>query len=203
MAIYSKKDFGVELKVDEFFLILVDQVANEVICWVLEKLFVQYFIILEENKVVFYEICKNYDYYWLVDFLDGIKEFIKCNGEFIVNIVFIYVGKLVMGVVYVFCFDEIYWGVEGVGVFLEVNGKMIRFEVLVFKLVDEGLNVVCFWFYFNDDIQAFVDKLKNLFLVFIGSFLKFLIIVKGEVYVYLCLGLMMEWDMVVVQAVLE
>ena len=203
MAIYSKKDLGVELKADESPLTLADQAANEVICRALEKLSVQYPIISEENKAVPYETRKNYDYHWLVDPLDGTKEFIKRNGEFTVNIALIHAGKPVMGVVYVPCFDETYWGAEGVGAFLEANGKTTRLEVPAFKLADEGLNVVCSRSHLNDDTQAFVDKLKNPSLVPTGSSLKFLIIAKGEAHVYPRLGPTMEWDTAAAQAVLE
>lgn len=203
MAIYSKKDLGVELKADESPLTLADQASNEVICRALEKLSVQYPIISEENKAVPYETRKDYDYHWLVDPLDGTKEFIKRNGEFTVNIALIHAGKPVMGVVYVPCFDEAYWGAEGVGAFLEANGETTKLEVPAFNLADEGLNVVCSRSHLNDDTQAFVDNLKNPSLVPTGSSLKFLIIAKGQAHVYPRLGPTMEWDTAAAQAVLE
>lgn len=61
----------------------------------------------------------------MVDFLDGIKEFIKKNGEFIVNIVFIEDGKFILGVVYVLVFNKSYVGVVGEGVWIEVDGEFI------------------------------------------------------------------------------
>lgn len=76
------------------------------------------FILLEENKEIFYYECKDFDYFWLVDLLDGIKEFIKWNGEFIVNIVLVKGSEVVFGVVYVFVSDELFWVVKEYGVYL-------------------------------------------------------------------------------------
>lgn len=203
MAIYGKADFGVELKSDESPLTLADQAANEVICRALEKLPVQYPIISEENKAVPYETRKAYDYHWLVDPLDGTKEFIKRNGEFTVNIALIHQGRPVLGVVYVPCFNEAYWGAEGEGAFLEINGEATRLEAPSFQLSDEGLNVVCSRSHLNEATQAFVNGLNNPDLVPTGSSLKFLIIAKGQAHVYPRLGPTMEWDTAAAQAVLE
>lgn len=203
MAVYGKKDLGVELKADESPLTLADQAANEVICRELEKLPVRYPIISEENKAVPYATRKNYEYHWLVDPLDGTKEFIKRNGEFTVNIALIHQGRPVMGVVYVPCFNEAYWGAAGVGAYLETNGTSTKLEVPPFHLTDEGLHVVCSRSHLNEDTQAFVDKLNGPELVPKGSSLKFLIIARGEAHVYPRLGPTMEWDTAAAQAVLE
>lgn len=75
--------------------------------------------------------------YWLVDLLDGIKEFIKKNGEFMVNIVFIENGKLIMGVVYVLVLNKSYVGIVGEGVWIEVNGEFI----VIFVCKYDGVEV--------------------------------------------------------------
>ena len=80
----------IEKKSDNSPLTIADRTANKIICDALEKLPVQYPIISEENKAIPYEERKNFEYCWLVDPLDGTKEFIKRNGEFTVNICLLY-----------------------------------------------------------------------------------------------------------------
>ncbi|TXB67625.1 3'(2'),5'-bisphosphate nucleotidase CysQ [Phaeodactylibacter luteus] len=203
MAVYSKEDVGVELKADESPLTLADQAANEVICRALEALPVQYPIISEENKAIPYETRKSFGRHWLVDPLDGTKEFIKRNGEFTVNIALVDQGRPVIGVVYVPCLNELYWSVAGDGAYLEYNGEQRKLQAPAFKLADEGLRVVCSRSHLNEATQAFVDALAKPELVPTGSSLKFLIIAKGEAHVYPRLGPTMEWDTGAAQAILE
>lgn len=203
MAIYGQSDFGIALKADESPLTLADQSANEVICKALEQLPVQYPIISEENKAIPYEQRKDYARHWLVDPLDGTKEFIKRNGEFTVNIALIEAGRPIMGVVYVPCWEELYWAAAGHGAYLERNGETERLQAPSFQLSDAGLKVVCSRSHLNESTQAFVDALQAPELVPTGSSLKFLIIAKGQAHVYPRLGPTMEWDTAAAQAVLQ
>ena len=101
LKVYAKEaDFQIEHKKDDSPLTKADQNANQVICESLASLSVQYPIISEENKQIPYEIRKDYHRYWLVDPLDGTKEFIKRNGEFTVNIALVENQKVILGVVY-------------------------------------------------------------------------------------------------------
>lgn len=203
MAIYGTTDFGVELKADESPLTLADKAANEVICAGLEKLPLQYPIVSEENKAIPYEERKGFGYNWLVDPLDGTKEFIKRNGEFTVNIALIHKGEPVLGVVCVPCFDETYWAVKGEGAWWERGGETQAIHAASFRLSDRGLNVVCSRSHLNEGTQAFIDKLQSPELVAQGSSLKFLILARGEAHVYPRLGPTMEWDTAAAQAILE
>jgi 3'(2'), 5'-bisphosphate nucleotidase len=203
MAIYGREDFDVELKADESPLTIADKAANDIICAKLEQLSVKFPIISEENKAVPYETRKDYEYHWLVDPLDGTKEFIKRNGEFTVNIALIHNGEPVMGVVHVPCFNETYWGARGEGAFLERDGETHALQAKDFHMTDKGLGVVCSRSHLNDATQAFVDQLEEPALVPKGSSLKFLILAKGEAHLYPRLGPTMEWDTAAAQAVLE
>ena len=203
MAIYGKEDFGIELKQDESPLTLADRAANDVICKALAKLPVQYPIVSEENRAIPYEERKAFEYNWLVDPLDGTKEFIKRNGEFTVNIALIHHGAPVLGVVYVPCFNETYWAVKGEGAYWERNGETHPIQAAAFSLTDPGLNVVCSRSHLNEETQAFIDKLTSPERVAKGSSLKFLIVARGEAHVYPRLGPTMEWDTAAAQAVLE
>ena len=116
MDIYkNEEDFGVETKGDDSPLTKADKAANAIICKGLERITPDIPIISEENKLTDYTVRKDYDYCWLVDPLDGTKEFIKRNGEFTVNIALLKGNRPILGVVYAPVPDEMYWGVKDKG----------------------------------------------------------------------------------------
>ena len=105
MKIYNQ-EFDVEYKTDSSPLTIADKKANEIIVTALNQLSVNSFleqnipIISEEGRSVPYDERKNWEYFWLIDPLDGTKEFVKKNGEFTINIALINKEKTVLGVVY-------------------------------------------------------------------------------------------------------
>lgn len=201
--IYDSGDFSIEAKADDSPLTIADKTANDIICAGLEKLSKLYPIISEENKLVEYEERSAYEYYWLVDPLDGTKEFIKKNGEFTVNIALIHKQRVVMGVVYAPVLDEMYWAAKGEGAYLEQDGESTKLNANTFTTEDEGLRIVCSRSHLNDETQAFVDKLKAPVLVSKGSSLKFLILAKGNAELYPRIAPTMEWDTAAAQIILE
>jgi 3'(2'), 5'-bisphosphate nucleotidase len=204
LDIYKKSE-GVEIerKSDNSPLTIADKAANKVICDGLEKLDFQFPIISEENKEIPYSERKDYKYNWLVDPLDGTKEFIKRNGEFTVNIALIKSGQPVMGIVYAPVLDEMYWALKGEGAYLIKDGKETRISASEFNMTDEGLRVVCSRSHLNQGTQDFVDALNGPELVSKGSSLKFLILAKGEAELYPRIAPTMEWDTGAAQVVLE
>ncbi len=202
MAVYAKEEVGIEFKPDESPLTLADRASNEVICAGLAALPVQYPVVSEENKAIPFGERRAYSFYWLVDPLDGTKEFIKRNGEFTVNIALIHQGQPVLGVVFVPCFQEAYWAVKGQGAYLETDGESRRLQAASFGLSDAGLRLVCSRSHLNEATQAFVDQFEAPVLVSQGSSLKFLVLAKGEAHVYPRLAPTMEWDTAAAQAIL-
>lgn len=200
---HNEADFNVELKSDDSPLTKADRAANTVICKGLESLSEVFPILSEENKTIPYEERKSYPYYWLVDPLDGTKEFIKRNGEFTVNIALVHQQEPVLGVVYAPVLDEMYWAVKGEGAWLERDGKTRKLEANAFRMSDPGLKVVCSRSHLNEGTQAFIDALNTPEKVSRGSSLKFLLMAKGEAHVYPRLGPTMEWDTGAAQIVLE
>lgn len=200
-----EKSAGIEIekKSDNSPLTIADRTANKIICDALEQLPVRYPIISEENKAISYEERKDFEYCWLVDPLDGTKEFIKRNGEFTVNIALIYQQQIVLGVVYASDRDEMYWAVKGEGAYQIIDGKDVRLSAKNFTMKDDGLKVVCSRSHLNEGTQAFVDALVNPELVATGSSLKFLIIAAGQAHVYPRLAPTMEWDTGAAQVILE
>ncbi len=199
----SATSFEVEEKKDLSPLTVADKKSNAVICDGLETLVVKYPIVSEENKAIPYDIRKDFNRFWLVDPLDGTKEFIKRNGEFTVNIALVEKGRPVLGIVYAPVLDEMYWAVKGEGAFLEKEGRTSKLKAASFQLTDSGLRVVCSRSHLNPDTQAYVDQLNEPDLVPKGSSLKFLILAKGEAHAYPRLGPTMEWDTGAAQIVLE
>lgn len=184
----------IEKKADDSPLTIADKTANGIICAGLEKLELQFPIVSEENKAIPYTERKNFIYSWLVDPLDGTKEFIKRNGEFTVNIALIYQQKPVLGVVYTPVTQEMYWAIKDGGAFLVKNGETTLLTAASFNWSDSGLKIVCSRSHLNEATQAFVDNLDQPELVATGSSLKFLIMAKGDAHAYPRLGPTMEWD---------
>ncbi len=200
---HSASDVEIVSKADNSPLTLADRASNAVICEELEKLDLKFPIISEENKVVSYEERKHYTYYWLIDPLDGTKEFIKRNGEFTVNIALIHKGRTVLGVVYAPVLNEMYWASKGYGAYMSGTDGEEKLEAKHFSMKDNGLGVVCSRSHLNEGTQKYVDQLNNPVLVAKGSSLKFLILAKGGAHLYPRLAPTMEWDTAAAQIVLE
>jgi 3'(2'), 5'-bisphosphate nucleotidase len=204
MEIYNAAEGIVyDKKTDNSPLTQADREGNSIICAALEKLSVQFPIISEENKLLTYEERKNYEHFWLVDPLDGTKEFIKRNGEFTVNIALIKGQTPVMSVVLAPAINEMYWAVKGLGAFLIKDGETTQLNAKTFTMSDEGLGVVCSRSHLNQETQDFIDKLDNPTKVSTGSSLKFLILAKGEAHLYPRIAPTMEWDTAAAQMILE
>ncbi len=203
LHIYNHEDFGVEIKSDQSPLTKADKASNAIICEGLEKLTLIFPIISEENKEVTYEERKNWQRCWLVDPLDGTKEFIKRNGDFTVNIALVENGQIVLGVVGIPFHNEIYWAVEGEGAFLVKNGKEEKIAVASFNSTDPGLKIVASRSHLNQETQDFISNFNKPELVSKGSALKFLLLAKGEAHIYPRIAPTMEWDTAAAQIILE
>ena len=203
LQIYDSNAFDVELKNDNSPLTRADRASNTVIVEGLAQLPVSYPVISEESRDIPYEERRHYETFWLVDPLDGTKEFIKRNGEFTVNIALVHRGQPVVGVVYAPVLDEMYWAMEGVGAFLEHDGEVTKLQAATFAMEDPGLGVVCSRSHLNDATQQFVDALHSPETVSKGSSLKFLILASGKAHLYPRIAPTMEWDTGAAQCILE
>jgi len=119
LNIYISTDFAVVIKDDNSPVTIADKKANDYICQNLRMLYPDIPIISEESKNEPYHIRKNYTYAWLIDPLDGTKEFIKKNGEFTVNIGLIYKQTPIAGFVNIPAQGLTYWAVQGMGAFIK------------------------------------------------------------------------------------
>lgn len=193
----------IEKKADDSPLTIADRKANKVICDRLEQLDPVFPIVSEENKEIPYDVRKNFEYNWLVDPLDGTKEFIKRNGDFTVNIALVHKGRTILGVVYIPVTNETYWAAQGEGAFQRENGQDRPLQAATFSLKDAGLKLVCSRSHLNDETQSFVDGFESPELVSRGSSLKFLILAQGKAHIYPRLAPTMEWDTGAAQIILE
>lgn len=204
MEVYEDIDnFNVETKDDNSPLTRADKEANKIICEGLEKLSVLYPIISEENKAQPYSERKEFEYCWMVDPLDGTKEFIKRNGEFTVNIALIHNNASVGGVVYAPVMDEMYFAVKGQGATMIKDGTISDLAATYYHSQEKALSIVCSRSHLNDETQAFIDDYDAPLKVAKGSSLKFLILAAGGAQVYPRLAPTMEWDTAAAHIILE
>jgi 3'(2'), 5'-bisphosphate nucleotidase len=196
-------DFEISKKEDESPLTIADRSSNDFICKELSKLEIKFPIISEENAKISYDIRKNYEFFWLVDPLDGTKEFIKRNGEFTVNIALVNKTIPVLGVIYTPCLNELYWAVKGEGAFQLKQSIVSRLSVNQFKLSDKNLKVVASKSHLNVETKALIDKLDHPQIISKGSSLKFMMLASGEADYYPRLSPTMEWDTAAAQVILE
>jgi len=187
-----RKDFRFEMKEDSSPVTEADIKANDIIVKILSTEFPQYSILSEETKDDFSRLENRWC--WIVDPLDGTKEFIKRNDEFTVNIALSENGKIVLGVVYAPIFDELYFGVKDIGAFMEKK-KGVPIEIKVSERTEHisGLQSrsrpvnMCANIY--DKNRDKVTMVTNM-----GSSLKGCKIAEGMFDVYFNCGFSMIWD---------
>lgn len=198
MVIYAQ-DFSVELKGDNSPLTMADQKSNAIIINALKALHPDIPIISEETKVMAYEERKNWNEYWLVDPLDGTKEFIKKNGEFTVNIALMSNGEPVLGVVYAPAKNLMWYGMKGEGSFIvNEDGSKRRLNKGANWRDLQKVNVVGSRSHMSEETMQFVEGLKKegkeVDFVSSGSSLKFCLVAEGKADVYPRFAPTMEWD---------
>jgi len=193
LKVYDSDDFNVELKGDNSPLTLADKEANNIITEHLKE--TDYPILSEEGNSIDYEERKNWQKFWLVDPLDGTKEFVKRNGEFTVNIALIENQLPVLGVLYAPVLKKLYYATKGRGAYLQIDGnqpKKLTKEKIDLK--SPNLKVVASRSHLNEDTKMFLSQLINPEIVSMGSSLKFMILAEGQADVYPRFGPTMEWD---------
>lgn len=202
VKVYDSGDFQAEAKGDQSPLTLADKKAHQKIVSILKATGIP--ILSEEGKNIPYGERKGWEHFWMVDPLDGTKEFIKRNGEFTVNIALINKNTPILGVVSVPVTDEVYYATEGYGAYMRKDGRDHKLERR--KPVDlqrEGLRVVASRSHMNEDTQRFIDKLRNPGLVSAGSSLKFMLLAGGKADVYPRYAPTMEWDTAAAHAIVR
>lgn len=198
MQIYAR-EFTVEMKEDKSPLTEADKISNAVILEGLKKDYPDIPFISEETKLTAYAVRKEWKRFWLIDPIDGTKEFIKKNGEFTVNIALIEDGVPVVGVVHVPAQNKTYGGVMGIGSFkIEGTGSKEPIENTVHYSTKQKITVVASRSHLDENTLGFVEELKaqgkEVEFLSSGSSLKFCLVAEGAADVYPRFAPTMEWD---------
>ena len=213
LEVYNS-DFAVEHKEDKSPLTEADKQSNAVIEHFLSDTGLP--LLSEEGKSIAYEDRKDWEYFWMIDPLDGTKEFIKRNGEFTVNIALMHKNYPVLGVVYVPEKNIVYLGDEKLGGFKIEDAQDSYLDLDAIKMVakrlpeadnDRKYTVVGSRSHPSAETQEFIDELEktkgNIDVISIGSSLKLCLVAEGKADAYPRFAPTMEWDTAAGQAVVE
>lgn len=214
LKVYHSGNFGIEQKADNSPLTIADKKAHESITEILKS--TDYPILSEEGEFLPYNERMRWPYFWMVDPLDGTKEFVKRNGEFTVNIALIHQQCSILGVIYVPVTRMLYYAAEGIGSYkIEIN-SFLNFDLpgiisqSVKLPVDTGsrtFTVVASRSHLSETTQDFIAGLKQehqeIEFISYGSSIKLCIIAEGNADVYPRFAPTMEWDTAAGQAICE
>lgn len=208
MAVYDTADFGVDMKADNSPLTKADLAAHAILEPGLQKLVAGVPVLSEEGKMPAWEERKQWQRYWIIDPLDGTKEFIKRNGEFTVNIALIDNGEPILGVVHVPALNISYSGVKGAGAFKYEKGEKKTIHTrAINNRHNEPVAVVASRSHGADAVDTLLakisEKLGEVALKNMGSSLKLCLVAEGAADIYPRLALTSEWDTAAAQAVVE
>ncbi len=207
LEIYDSGDFGTETKSDHSPLTLADKAAHTIISSLLQETGLP--ILSEEGISVDYKDRKIWDYFWLIDPLDGTKEFIKRTGEFTVNIALMHSNIPVAGVIYAPYIDTLYYGSEETGVYKIDKGEKVQLASIVKKRSipelkqREKITVVASISHINEETTNFINQFRNPTLSSMGSSLKLMLLAEGAADIYPRLAPTMEWDTAAGDAILR
>ncbi|HWR95708.1 MAG TPA: 3'(2'),5'-bisphosphate nucleotidase CysQ [Arenimonas sp.] len=199
MAVY-RQDFTVTEKSDASPLTQADLAAHRCIVGLLPDIHSSLPILSEESAAIDWATRRTWDRYWLVDPLDGTREFIKKNDEFTVNIALIEHGEPVLGVVYAPALDWLLVGGRGLGAQWFKGAEQGTARV---AKAASPLRVAASRSHRDEKTQAYLDQIGAVDTVGLGSSLKFCRIATGDVDLYPRFGPTSEWDTAAAQAVLE
>lgn len=200
MEVYVAGKVNVLQKADLSPVTEADMAAHRVLASQLDPLLPSCPVVSEESEAL-HTHRHSATRFWLIDPLDGTKEFIAGNGEFTVNIALIDEGRSVLGVVYAPAIDMLYWGGPEIGAFRTIGSKSS--QIMVGGAIAEECRVVASKSHLNAETKAFIDRLGPVRLVQAGSSLKFCCVAEGGADIYPRLAPTCEWDTAAAQAILE
>lgn len=214
MAVY-KTDFKVETKSDNTPVTLADKASSKIIIKLLSKSNLP--VISEEEELPNYAIRKNWQHVWIIDPLDGTKEFIKKNGEFTVNVALIENNLPIIGVIYVPVFDRLYFAAKTIGSFLYEGGInvidlsldqiILRSKTLPLHRLPDTYTLMASRSHLSREINYRISQLEKVYgkiaVINAGSSIKQCWVAEGKAHEYSRLGITMEWDTAAGQCILE
>jgi 3'(2'), 5'-bisphosphate nucleotidase len=210
---FFRQDFEVYSKEDNSPLTLADLESNRIINEFLETTGIP--ILSEENKLISFDDRKHWQRFWMVDPLDGTKEFIRKNPEYSVNIALIEKNTPILGVVYIPAKELIYYGDRNQGSYKALvqdftSVKKIRNESIklpIQNITREKPVILVSKSHLSEDTQLFIDQIQTLIgectVESYGSSLKFCLIAEGKADLYPRIGSTMEWDTAASHAIVK
>jgi len=186
-------DFDIQSKQDNTPLTTADMAAHFYILNALKSLTPTLPVLSEEDADIPFTTRKTWDTYWLVDPLDGTREFIKGNGEFTVNIALIHHNKSVLGVINAPVIHHTYFAYNGSGAF-KITEKSTAKKIHCRKSDINNLTIAGSRSHQSEKIKSFLNKLGEPELISMGSSLKSCLVAEGSADLYPRLGLTSEWD---------
>jgi len=195
-------DMGITLKADDSPLTKADLASHELINAELTNRWPDIPVLSEESADIPWQTRQHWQQYWLVDPLDGTKEFINRNGEFTVNIALISDHQPVMGIVHVPVTDVSYFGARGEGAWRQ-SGSAEATAIDVRQPAAEPAVIVGSRSHANPELASQLNQLGPHELISMGSSLKFCRVAEGQADFYPRLGPTSEWDTAAAQAVVE
>jgi 3'(2'), 5'-bisphosphate nucleotidase len=196
------RDIAVELKDDRSPLTAADRAAHAVISGELAALRPKLPLLSEESAPHEHAERRSWSRYWLVDPLDGTKEFLKRNGEFTVNIALVDANRAMLGVVFTPALDRLYYGAVDGGAWRQDAREASR-PIHVREEAARPLRVVGSRSHASPEVVSYLEGLGPHELVSMGSSLKICLIAEGAADIYPRLGPTSEWDTAAAQAILE
>ena len=201
MEVYAAGTVQVQRKQDGSPVTAADKAAHRVLAGELAPLLPDCPVVSEEDEASL-QHRRATGRFWLIDPLDGSKEFIARNGEFTVNIALVEAGRTVLGVVYAPALDVLYWGGEGLGAWRDARGEVTKLQTS--PMPPNGPQaVVASKSHLNEQTRGWIARLGEAELVQAGSSLKFCRVAEGRAECYPRLAPTCEWDTAAAQAVLE
>jgi 3'(2'), 5'-bisphosphate nucleotidase len=202
LRIYQKDSFDQQLKLDKSPLTEADIAAHNFITSQLKQITPDVPILSEESKKIPWSVRKLWSVYWLIDPLDGTKEFIKKNGEFTVNIALISQNNPIIGVVHAPVLNETWIGEQGKPAIKIQQESRIIIKATPYKKTDI-CKVVGSRSHAGDSLNKFLQELGVHQLIPMGSSIKLCLVAEGKAHIYPRLGLTSEWDTAAAHAVVN
>lgn len=206
LEIYNTNDFEIQIKSDDSPLTKADLAAHHIIVDFLEEKYSHIPCLSEESIGIEFSDRKQWQQCFIIDPLDGTKEFIARNGEFTVNIALQKKGKPLLGVIYVPVTDVIYFAAEGIGAFKQQQNQApqkIQVRALPKKDGKNHFTVVASRRHGLDKVETLCQNFTSYDLTSRGSSLKMCMVAEGAADLYPRLALTSEWDTAAAQAIVE
>jgi 3'(2'), 5'-bisphosphate nucleotidase len=169
-----------------------DLASHDVIVRGLHRIAPEWPVLSEESEGTPYEQRRAWPVFWLVDPLDGTKEFLKRNGEFTVNIALVEGGEPILGVVYAPAIQRMYFAAKGVGAFRQERGQTAAIRVQ--RTSRDVTRIIVSRSHGTDETDVYTKQYGKCEFVSMGSSLKFCLVAEGAADVYPRSGPTMEWD---------